>query len=88
MPRSSRRIALVLGIAACFAFSVSNRDGARPTRAGAAQSRPGRKANIIRDIAYTKPSDPKAARRQTLDLYLPETAVRKPPLVVFVHGGF
>ncbi|MGH7768813.1 MAG: alpha/beta hydrolase [Candidatus Binatia bacterium] len=43
---------------------------------------------MIRDIAYTKPADPKNARRQTLDLYLPEMSVRKPPLVVFIHGGF
>ena len=86
MPRSSCRFALAVATAACFSLGVLNWDGAR--RTPAAQSPPGRKANIVRDIVYTKPADPKTARRQTLDLHLPETAARKPPLVVFIHGGF
>src|SRR5581483_6356595 len=30
----------------------------------------------------------KSARRQTLDLYMPAKRAAKPPLVVFIHGGF
>jgi hypothetical protein len=73
-----RRISLAVGLAIGFSFSVVNRDGARLTRAAAP---PARKANIIRDIPYAKAADPKNPQRQTLDLYLPETAVRKPPLL-------
>ncbi|MCZ6625689.1 MAG: alpha/beta hydrolase [Deltaproteobacteria bacterium] len=43
---------------------------------------------ILSDIPYTKPTDPKSARRQTLDLYLPARTKSKPPLVVFLEGGF
>jgi arylformamidase len=86
MLHSPRRIVLAIASAAGFFLIVANWESARPTRASAAQSQP--KANLIRDIAYTKPADPKNARGQTLDLYLPEMSVRKPPLVVFIHGGF
>ncbi len=85
MFHSPRNIASALGIAVCFSFTVVNWDGARLTRAAAP---PVPKTNIIRDIPYAKAADSKNARRQTLDLHLPETAVRKPPLVVFIHGGF
>ncbi|HEY3302157.1 MAG TPA: alpha/beta hydrolase [Candidatus Binatia bacterium] len=86
MLHSPRRIALVIASGIGFFIIVANWENAKPTQASAAQSTP--KANLIRDIAYTKPADPKNARRQTLDLYLPEMSVRKPPLLVFVHGGF
>jgi acetyl esterase/lipase len=46
------------------------------------------KSAAIRDIPYTKPADAKNARRQTLDLYMPAKRAAKPPLVVFIHGGF
>jgi arylformamidase len=85
MLQSPRRISLAVGIAIGFSFSVVNWDGAQLTRAA---SPPARKANIIPDIPYAKAADSKNPQRQTLDLYLPETAVRKPPLVVFIHGGF
>ncbi|HKA32373.1 MAG TPA: hypothetical protein VKH64_04115, partial [Candidatus Binatia bacterium] len=48
----------------------------------------GAKSAALRDIPYTKPSDAKNARRQTLDLYMPAKRAQKPPLVVFIHGGF
>ena len=86
MLHSPRRIASAIGLTVCFFIIVANWESTRPRRASAAQSTP--KANLIRDIAYTKPADPKNSRRQTLDLYLPELSVRKPPLVVFIHGGF
>ena len=38
---------------------------------------------LHRNLAYMKHADP----RQKLDLYLP-SKVRKPPLLIFVHGGF
>lgn len=86
MFRAPRHIALAVGLTLCFSVIVSNWESARPPRASAAQSVP--KTSFIPDIAYTKPADPKNNRRQTLDLYLPEMSVRKPPLVVFIHGGF
>jgi arylformamidase len=85
MLQSPRRITLAVGLVIYFSLSIVNWDGARLTRAA---SPPSSKANIIRDIPYAKAADPKNPQRQTLDLYLPETAVRKPPLVVFIHGGF
>jgi arylformamidase len=45
-------------------------------------------AKIVPDIPYTKTIDVKNPRRQTLDLYLPSGLKTKPPLLVFVHGGF
>ncbi len=81
----SRRIAFAAGTLVCLALIILNQDGISPTRAAAP---PARKSNIIRDIAYAKAGDPKNARRQTFDLYLPEASIRKPPLVVFIHGGF
>jgi acetyl esterase/lipase len=86
MFHSPRRIALTLGTLACCLLSVLQWDGARPTRAADAQSGPS--ANVIREIPYAKAADPESARRQTLDLYLPEKTALKPPLVVFIHGGF
>ena len=46
------------------------------------------KVKIIPNIPYTKTVDVKNPRRQTLDLYLPSGSKTKPPLLVFVHGGF
>jgi acetyl esterase/lipase len=86
MLTSPRRIASATAIAVLFFIIATNWDSARHRRASAAESQP--KASLIRDIAYTKPADPKNPRPQTLDLYLPELSVRKPPLVVFIHGGF
>ena len=56
----------------------------KPAPAPAGQA----KSAAIREIPYTKPADPKNARRQTLDLYMPAKGAQKPPLVVFIHGGF
>ncbi|MCZ6625688.1 MAG: alpha/beta hydrolase [Deltaproteobacteria bacterium] len=53
-----------------------------------AQSRAEHKPTILYDIPYTKAADVKIARRQTLDLTLPPRTKSKPPLVVFIHGGF
>jgi arylformamidase len=46
------------------------------------------KIRIISDIPYTKAADPKAPGRQTLDLYMPTGLKTKPPLLIFIHGGF
>ena len=43
---------------------------------------------ILSDIPYSKQVGGKPARRQTLDLYLPANTKSKPPLVIFIHGGF
>ncbi len=48
----------------------------------------GYKSKIISNIAYTKATDSKSAGRQTLDLHLPVGMNSKPPLVIFVHGGY
>jgi arylformamidase len=41
---------------------------------------------VIRDIAY--PGSANGDRRRSLDLYLPAPSGNKPPLMIFVHGGF
>lgn len=46
-------------------------------------------ARIERDIPYRLfAADHANTQRQTLDLYVSPVTARKPPLVVFVHGGF
>jgi len=52
-----------------------------------AATAPGARApTIIKDIPY--PGAPKGDRRRSLDLYLPADSGRKPPLLIFIHGGF
>ena len=81
-----RTIAIAIGAPALFILTSR---GDLPSPAAApAQVPPGLKVNILRDIPYVRPADPKGARRQTLDLYLPAGLKTKPPLVIFVHGGF
>ena len=41
---------------------------------------------LLRDIPY--PGAVMGERRRSLDLYLPADSGRKPPLLIFVHGGF
>jgi arylformamidase len=41
---------------------------------------------LLRDIPY--PGAVMGERRRSLDLYLPGDSGRKPPLLIFVHGGF
>jgi arylformamidase len=41
---------------------------------------------VLRDIPY--PAAVMGERRRSLDLYLPAENGRKPPLIIFVHGGF
>lgn len=43
-------------------------------------------AKVIRDIPYSGAA--KTDRRQSFDLYLPANLNPKPPLLIFVHGGF
>lgn len=45
-----------------------------------------RSPKIIRDIPY--PGAAKGDKRRSLDLFLPVDVARKPPLLIFVHGGF
>jgi acetyl esterase/lipase len=60
---------------------------ARPVVPRAASPSPDkRKPTFIRDIPY--PGAAKGDRRRSLDLYLPPDSGRKPPLLIFVHGGF
>jgi acetyl esterase/lipase len=41
---------------------------------------------VLRNIPY--PGAAKGERRRSLDLYLPNNAAGKPPVLIFVHGGF
>jgi len=56
------------------------------TLAAASSSPGGAAARVMKDIPY--PGAPKGDRRRSLDLYLPTDDGRKPPLLIFVHGGF
>ena len=52
-----------------------------------AATAPGPRApTIIKDIPYH--GAPKGDGRRSLDLYLPADSGRKPPLLIFIHGGF
>lgn len=52
--------------------------------AAAPSARP--KPAVIQGIPY--PGAAKGDRRRSLDLYLPADSGKKPPLLIFVHGGF
>ena len=43
---------------------------------------------IIEDVSYRSSDQGAEPDRHTFDLYLPQTGRDKPPLLVFVHGGF
>lgn len=45
----------------------------------------GNEAVVLKDIPYRSGS---TDRRATLDVYLPPRSAAKPPLLIFVHGGF
>lgn len=83
-----RNIASAFGITAWVIFVLTHWMGSTPLAPAFAQSQPRRKPNIVSNIPYTKRADVKNARRQTLDLYLPDRPNSRPPLVVFIHGGF
>src|SRR5262249_10154825 len=98
MHRSPRCILFIIGLL-CVSGLIY-RYGTPPAGAAAAKAepqppppqpqpaQPAAAAGVLLDIAYTTPADRKNARRQTLDLYLPAKADGKPPLVIFIHGGF
>jgi acetyl esterase/lipase len=59
----------------------------RATPLGSATASSGRRQpKILKDIPY--PGAAKGERRRSLDLYLPQGSGPKPPLLIFVHGGF
>jgi arylformamidase len=53
-----------------------------------AQTRASRSPKILQEIPYVEKAGAKVSRRQTLDLYLPVKTKSKPPLLIFIHGGF
>src|ERR1043166_171693 len=67
---------LVAGLIACLA----------PSSHAAAPAPEKRGPTVLRDIPY--PDAVMGERRRSLDLYLPADEGRKPPLLIFVHGGF
>jgi acetyl esterase/lipase len=87
MGRRSPYIGLLTAVAALALFGGALQ-GWIPSAEIAAQPTAGRRPKILRDIPYVENADAKASRRQTLDLYLPAKAKSKPPLVIFIHGGF
>ena len=46
----------------------------------------GSSVKVIESVTY--PGAVSGNRRRSLDLYLPATGDKKPPLVIFIHGGF
>jgi len=54
--------------------------------APAASSSAEKNSAVIKDISYRGATT--ADRRTSLDLYLPPPSTVKPPLFIFVHGGF
>jgi acetyl esterase/lipase len=45
-----------------------------------------RTQTVIKEIPY--PGATKGDRRRSLDLYVPAKSERRPPMMIFVHGGF
>jgi acetyl esterase/lipase len=70
----------VLSLLACFNYGTESLLSAEPQL----RSQP----KILANLPYTKTPGVKASRRQTLDLYLPSGLKTKPPLLIFIHGGF
>jgi arylformamidase len=58
--------------------------GAGAPSGAAVSEKPG--AVVLRDIPY--PGAVMGERRRSLDLYMPRDSKEKPPLLIFVHGGF
>ena len=92
MPRLFRFAGWISVAALVFALALSGENDGLLTFAATARRRPppppAPKTNALQNIPYTKAANPKTARRQTLDLYLPPKSASQPPLVIFIHGGF
>ena len=69
-------IALLI-VSALAGSAAGQTGGAKPDQQG---------FTLIRDIPY--PGAAKGDRRRSLDLYQPPDRRQKPPLLIFVHGGF
>ncbi len=69
----------------CALFACYLLSSAAPVRAASELSEKAAPI-LIKDIPY--PGAAKGDRRRSLDLYLPADARTKPPLLIFVHGGF
>ncbi len=75
------RYVFISGVVICCCLAAQ----AGPLRAASAL--PERKTpTIIKEIPY--PGAQKGDRRRSLDLYLPAGKRERPPLLIFVHGGF
>jgi arylformamidase len=71
-----------------FPLSIITTETGTALWAASGESPGAAKLRIVRQIAYTRSPDAKSGQRQTLDLYLPSAAPTKPPLLIFIHGGF
>lgn len=76
------RRSFILVILLLAGFVVSTPRLLRAASASSARLAP----TVIKDIPY--PGAAKGDRRRSLDLYLPQKSDVKPPLLIFVHGGF
>lgn len=76
------RWSFILAIFLLGYFRVSTAAPVCAASAPSAQLAP----QVVKDIPY--PGAAKGDRRRSFDLYLPADAGKKPPLLIFVHGGF
>lgn len=60
--------------------------GFAPLPAAGAAAIAGNSVKVIESVAY--PGAMSGNHRRSLDLYLPPSGSKKPPLVIFIHGGF
>ena len=88
MQRSLRIIALVSCVTASLLFRFNVGVEAISTSVAIAQTQSVHEPKILQNIPYTEAINVESGRRQTLDLYLPPRTKSKPPLVVFIHGGY
>ena len=79
--------ALALSAAAILALTAPGLGGPRASVAETPPAAPDRQGvTVIRGVPY--PGAAQGDRRRSLDLYLPADRKQKPPLLIFVHGGF
>lgn len=77
----SRRIPVLLGLTLIGLARTDPAATAPPTVAAEREE-----VTVVRDLPY--PGSAPGDRRRSLDLYLPANREQKPPLLIFVHGGF
>ena len=77
LPRAAAILALAMACLGCPGPAAAQPSAAAPEQ---------QSVTIVRDVPY--PGATPGDRRRSLDLYLPADRKQKPPLLIFVHGGF